>query len=304
MKTIIRVLIVFFYGVLAISIGMGASITVYAVAETEWPDPINAVVELTGYEVEGGYIEAGKETTILLTIKNENAYYDAHNIVLSASSASGMIFPKYGNSNRTFVGDLNHKMSTTVKIPVAVASELTAEYADINFDIIYESGDFKYTNNASILIPTHLISEINVNSLDVSKHPTINSKSLLSISYTNNTNKNISDAVLVVEGNVSEDTQQIDLGNIAADKTYIKDFDIVFTEAGEQSIIVKLKYTNVNGEYIEDELGDYTVDVRNENDFSISNYSRNAILVWLGRALALVSTIGALLVTVIYVRKR
>jgi hypothetical protein len=268
------------------------------------PEIINSRVEVTSYEIEGGYLEAGKETTVKVTLKNENKYFDARNLVISVSSISGMIYPKSGSTNRIFVGDIEDNDTVTVDIPLVVASELTSEYVDLNCELTYGCGDFKLSNMVSMMLPTHKIAAITVNSLGVSNQAMLNGNSLLSISYSNTSTTNISDAVIIVDGKISENTQKIDLGIIAADKSYTKDFNIIFTEPGEQSISIKLKYTNVNGESIETELGSFNVNVVEENDLVINSHVANPSLVWMGRGLALAAFLVAAFATIVYIRKR
>jgi hypothetical protein len=144
-----------------------------------------------------------------------------------------------------------------------------------------------------------------VNSLDVSTHAIVNGKSLISISLSNKSNSNIDDAKLIIEGNVSDESKEINLGTVNSGKNYSKDLDVTYTQIGNQSIIIKLAYTDGQGEHIETTLGKYNVSVSEQLAFeNQENEKFKSLLVWGGRALALVFSLIALRVILSYIKKR
>ena len=288
--------------VLAISI-LVTGVTVYAVEPAE-ENPYNSVVEIESYSIDGGYIEAGKESNISLTVHNANKNAAANNLIVVVKSNSGMIFPKYGDDNQFYVGNLKAGSSTTIDIPIVVASTFAGDYVDFTCDLVYVSGGQRITNSSTMILPGQSYEAIAVNSLEVSAHAVKNNQSLLSIGYNNNGTDNIIDAVLVVDGNVSESTREIDLGAIAAGKAYNKDFNIIFTESGEQTVSVSLKYTDANGEQIQSDLGTFRVTVSEENVSTIIEKAPNTFLVWLGRGISVIALLLAVVVTFLFVKRR
>jgi hypothetical protein len=276
--------------------------TVYAVEPAE-ENPYNSVVEIESYSIDGGYIEAGKESNISLTVHNANKSAAANNLIVVVKSNSGMIFPKYGDDNQFYVGNLKAGNSTTVSIPIVVASSFAGDYVDFTCDLIYVSGGQRITNTSTMILPGQSYEAIAVNSLEVSAHAVKNNQSLLSIGYNNNGTDNIIDAVLVVDGNVSESTREIDLGAIAAGKAYNKDFNIIFTESGDQTVSVMLKYTDANGEQVQSDLGAFRVTVSEENASTIIEKAPNPYLLWIGRGISVVALLLAAVVTFLFVKK-
>ena len=65
----------------------------------------NSVVEVEGFVIDGGYLEAGKQNTVTLTLQNTNRYTVASNLVVAISSNSGMIYPAYGDDNHFYVAE-------------------------------------------------------------------------------------------------------------------------------------------------------------------------------------------------------
>ncbi len=263
----------------------------------------NSVVEVEGYTVEGGYIEAGKEANVVLTLRNTNRDVNVADLVVTVSSNSGMVYPKYGDDNQFFVGELEAGKNTTVTIPIVVASSFVSDYVDFNCTMNYVMGGMKISNSSTMILPGLSNEAISVNSLEVSAHAVKNNQSLLSISYSNKGDDNINDAVIVVDGNVSESTKEIDLGAVAAGKTYNKDYNVIYTESGEQTISVMLKYTDVNGEQVQLDLGTFRVTVAEENASTIIEKEQNPYLVWIGRGISAVAFIIAVIISFMYVKK-
>lgn len=273
-------------------------------AEEAKPLSFNSVVEVESYELEEGYLEAGKEATIVMVLHNANTYSAANNIMLTVSSNSGMIYPLYGHDNQFFAGTLEADCTTTVRIPLSVSSRLTADYVDFNCDIAYQTSGNRITNSASMILPTQNNVTVIVSSVDVSAHATVNGKSLLSVVYTNNGTYSINDAVISVKGNVSESSKEIQLDSIAAGKSYTKDFNVVFTEPGEQAISIVLSYTGVFGERVESELGDYTVNVGEEDGLQYVESDENSFYRWIGIMISIAAFVLAAVATVVYIKKR
>ncbi len=278
--------------------------SVHATEENTKDLSYNSVVEVESYNIDEGYIEAGKNTNLTLTLHNSNKFTEANSLVVLFSSGSGMVYPAYGNDNQIYIGTLQAGESTTVSIPITVNSGFDEELADISCDLIYESGGNKITNRVSMILPSEKVNEVVVRSVEVSAHAIKNGKSLLSIVYGNNSNKNISDAEILIEGNVSDATKNIKLESLIAGKEYTKDFNIAFTEAGEQSITISLKYTSSDDELIKLDLGTYNVNVDEENAPKVIEENKNEILILVGRAVALMAAFGLIIAVFVYVKRK
>ncbi len=280
------------------------SFTSYAVENENVEPPFNSVVEIEGYEIEGGYIEAGKANNITLTLRNANKYTAVNGLIITVTSDSGMIFPTYGNDNQFVIGKLDAGDTFQLTIPMMANTNLKGDYIDFKCNMLFESNGNGFSNTSTMILPTQNISSIYISSLDVSAHATVNGKSLLSINYANNSAGNINDATLIVSGNVSESTKSIALGSIVSGKSYTKDFNIIYTKPGEQIISIKLIYTDINNQSIETDLGTYSVTVGDESESGQGTLTDNTMMVWGGRALALFALIAVSIVTFVYVKKR
>lgn len=262
-----------------------------------------AIVEVEDYTVEGGILEAGKEITINLTLHNTSRNVAATSVMMTLTSNSGMIYPVYGNSNQIYVGSIGAGASEVVSVPVSISEQFTGDMADLTCQFDYESSGNRMNNMASIVIPTSGGNTIGVKSIDVTTHAIVNGKSLLSFNYVNLSNKNITDAVLTIEGNVSSNSKKIKLDTIYAGKSYAHDYYVTFTKAGNQEINVKLSYTDVDGEAVETDLGNYSVTVSQESA-GTATVVPSKILTWVGRAIAAIAGLAVVFVVVVYIKKR
>ena len=274
-----------------------------AVAVTPAASSSVALIEIEDYTVDGGILEAGKEITINLTLHNTSRNTAATSVMMTLVSNTGMILPVYGDSNQIYVGTIGAGDSKVVSIPVTISNQFMGDMADLTCQFNYESANNVLSNQATIVIPTSGGNTIGVKSINVSSHAIVNGKSLLSFNYSNLSGKNITDAVLTVEGNVSSNSKKIKIDTIYAGKSYSHDYYVTFTKAGNQEISIKLSYTDVDGELTETDLGDFSVTVSNESTSTESN-APSVILTWVGRVVAALAGLGVVFVVVVYVKKR
>ncbi len=281
---------------------------VYAVEEEpkEQSEPsFNSVVEIESYSIEEGYIAAGKNANILLTIHNANKNSAANGLVVAVLSHSGMVYPAYGNDNQFYVGTLKAGESSTITVPIIVNSEFVGDFVDFSCELTYESGGRKISNSSSMILPSESASSFLIKSLEVSSGAVVNEDSLLSISYRNNSLRNISDIELLIEGNVSDASKIIKLGSIDAGKTSTKDCNISFTEVGEQTISITLKYMGADEVPIEMNLGTYDILVNEAvSGTEFAGETNNAALIWIGRGVAIVALAAAAIAVLVYIRKK
>ncbi|SDB46700.1 hypothetical protein SAMN02910298_02341 [Pseudobutyrivibrio sp. YE44] len=276
---------------------------------TEAPSPVaeassSAIVEIEGYTIEGGMLDSGKEITVKLNLHNTGSSTAATSLMLTFSSASGMAYPTYGNDNQIYVGTIGAGQNKEVEVPLSISSQFVGDAIDLTCKFNYLAGGQSMNNEASLIIPKSGGSTIGVKSLSVSSHAIVNGKSLLSIGYVNQSGSNISDAKLVVDGNVSSSSKSIKLDTIYSGKSYNEDFYLTFKESGEQDVSVALVYTDVSGEEVHTDLGTFGVSVSKETEAEAEDNAVMNILAIVGKIVSLVGVVfvGALLV--LYIKKR
>ena len=271
---------------------------------TELEGSVAAIIVVEGYTVEGGPLKAGKDVTINLTLHNASRNASASSILMTVSSNSGLIYPSFGNDNQFYIGTISAGASETVSIPITISNNYFGDsVVDLSCAFSYVTLNTAVSNTATIVIPNSGGGSVEVKSANVSSHATVNGESLLSVSYVNLTNEKISNAEILVDGNVSADSKAIDLGAIGAGKSYSEDCRIKFTEAGDQEIKIVFAYTDVDGTRVETDLGKYSVEVV-ENQQVTEEEENSEIMLWLGRGISAVGIILIIVAVILYIRKR
>ncbi len=263
-----------------------------------------AIIDIQSYSIKSGTIEAGENAEIQLNLHNVSSTSKASGVIMTISSKSNMIYPAFGSSNQIYIGTMSADGTNTVTVPVAVNSLFEGEYVDLICDFNYQSNGRPLNNSVTIVLPTASGAELYVQSIGLGAKAIVNSDSLLSISYSNQSKKNIDDAVLIINGNVTEDSRRIVLGSIYAGKSYMKDYHITFSVVGQQNINVVLSYTNSNGESVTTDLGNYSVMVSEQSMTEQTGNGISPTIVWVGRVVALVALLIAVVAILVYIKKR
>ena len=261
-----------------------------------------AIVEVESYTIDGGMLEAGKDVTVNFNLHNTSNSSSATSIIMTMSSASGMIYPVYGTDNQIYVGTIGAGETKTVSVPVTVSSFFRVDSVDITCQFDYMTLNNKMANSSTIVIPASGGTTLGVKSIDLSSHAIVNGKSLLSFRYANNSEVNITDAKLVIEGNVSNSSKSIKLDTVYAGKSYNKDFYVTFVQDGDQEIKVTLEYTDIDGKEVSTSLGTYRILVSKETEEEVVP-TGNRMLSLAGKAVAGIVLIGAACLTFIYIKK-
>ena len=282
---------------------LGANITMVANAD-EVDGSSVAIIEVQDYTIEGGMIEAGKEITVNLTLHNTAANANANSVLMTLSNSTGSLFPTYGHDNQVYIGTIVAGDKKTVSIPLTIGDNFMGSAVDLICDFRYETMNMSMNNTATVVIPTSGGSTIGVKSVDVSTHAIVNGKSLLSISYVNQSASNITDAVILVDGNVSSTSREIKLDTVYAGKSYTEDYYVTFTKPGNQEIGVSLQYTDTNGETVTTDLGTFGVTVSKENTDTVQAKVDNPILKWAGRGVSGLVLLATVAIIVIYIKKK
>ncbi len=265
---------------------------------------VAAIIEVQDYTIEGGMIEAGKEITVNLTLHNTSSTMAATSVLMTLSNSTASLYPAYGSDNQVYVGNIGADKTKTVSVPMTIGANFMGDAVDLICRFDYAAQNTRLSNTATIVIPRSGGSTIGVKSIDVSSHAIVNGKSLLAISYVNQSSANITDARLIVDGNVSNPSKEIKLDTVYAGKSYTEDFYVTFKEAGNQQIQVSLAYTDIDGQQNVTDLGTFDVTVSKENVDDGAESGLTGILTLVGMGVAGVVLLLAAATVFIYIKKR
>ena len=265
---------------------------------TEIASADSAIISVEAYEIEGGALVAGEEVTISLTIKNNSAVTDAQNVMVTFDSANYALMPVYGEGNQVYIGNIPAGVSKDITLRAAVNRAYNADAAQLKCYFSYASG------SSSLNISGNLIADSTV----VAGNATVGVNSLVSVKYKNASSVDITDAKLVIEGNIQEDSKEIELPTAAAGKTYTGDYYVNYLESGIQTLKIQYQYTDAQGNAFVTDCGEYKINVTNDVVEQTSNAvvsqetSGASRVVQLGMAGLL--GIIIIIVVVLYIKKR
>ncbi len=224
----------------------------------------SAVVDIETYEVEEGALNAGEQITLNLKVKNNSETTDAKNTVITFESMDGALAPIYGDDNQIYIGTVPAGQTVNVMIEAVVNKQYKADATQLKCYFTYVSGASALNNTVVINVPTNVSGILQTESVVVAENATVGVNALVSIRCKNGGTTTISDAKLLVEGNVQEDNKEISLPAIGEGKTIAEDYYVSFTESGIQSLQLELQYTDTKGKVCTIDCGEYKVNVTNK----------------------------------------
>ena len=262
------------------------------------------IIEVQDYSIDGGMIEAGKQITVNLKLHNTSSAASVGSVMMTLSNSTGSLYPAYGNSNQIFVGSIGADDTKEVSVPMVIGNNFMGNAVDLTCQFDYVAMSNRLNNSATIVIPTSGGSTIGVKSIDVSTHAIVNGKSLLAFSYVNQSSSNITDAKLIVDGNVSSTSKEIKLDTVYAGKSYANDYYVIFDEPGNQTINVSLQYTDTDGSQSVTDLGSFDITVSKESITEDNLSGLNPIIDIVGKVIAGLVAIVAVGAVLVYVKKK
>lgn len=224
----------------------------------------SAVVDIETYEVEEGALNAGEQVTLNLKVKNNSEKTDAKNAVVTFESMDGALAPIYGDDNQIYIGTVPAGQTVSVIIEAVVNKQYKADATALKCYFTYVSGASALNNTVVINIPTNVSGNLLAESVVVAENATVGVNALVSVRCKNAGTATISDAKLLVSGNVQEDNKEIALPVIGEGKTVTEDYYVSFVESGIQNLQLELQYTDMKGNVCTIDCGEYKVNVTNK----------------------------------------
>lgn len=242
----------------------GLCVADVSVNATQMTSAESAVVDIETYEVEEGVLNAGEQVTLNLKVKNNSETTDAKNAVITFESMDGALAPIYGDDNQIYIGTVPAGQTVSVIIEAVVNKQYKADATALKCYFTYVSGASALNNTVVINIPTNVSGNLLAESVVVAENATVGVNALVSVRCKNAGTATISDAKLLVTGNVQEDNKEIALPVISEGKTVTEDYYVSFVESGIQNLQLELQYTDVKGKVCTIDCGEYKVNVTNK----------------------------------------
>lgn len=266
----------------------------------------SAFVSVESYEVEEGVLLPGETITINLVLKNSSETANAENVVVTFESANYALLPVYGEDNQVHIKEIEADDTVEIEVQAVVNSMYNMDMAQLVCHFNYVSGMNTLGNSSAIYIPTYTSGKLVEEATVVASKATVGAKSLVSVRYKNASTTDLEDAKLIIKGAIAEEQQEIVLPTVEAGKAYAKDYFVTFNESGIQTLEIQYEYKDEEGNAYTVDCGEYKVNVTEDlvsagNDATVEKTSGAGFVEYL---LLLVTGVAAVVVVVIYIRKK
>lgn len=275
----------------------------FAQTQVQAAESTAPILQISDYTIDEGALTPGGTVTINLSVTNTSKKFQATDAVLTLNSESGYVYPVYGDDNQIVIGTIAPGKTVDTSIQLNVSKYFRDEVVAIQCYFSYFAEGNAATNQAMIAIPSTTGYSLNISAIKVAERTTLGAKSLINFEITNIGANEIKDAVLIVSGNVDEETSRIELGTISANKQYLKDYYVTFDSVGEQTIELTLNYTDSNGENVSIDEGSYTVQV--DEAAAVTNVvaQGNSVVGILGYIVAGIAAVIVFIIVILYIKK-
>ena len=125
----------------------------------------------------------------------------------------------------------------------------------------YKLDDIRVYSSSSYIVFPLGDESVTVRNVNVTTETTIGANSLVSVSFENQLKTDITNARLIISGDVNDGEISYQIGNVLARSTKYAEYYLNFTSAGQKSIKLQLKYTSDKGEEVVKDVGEYIINV-------------------------------------------
>lgn len=277
-----------------------------AVSGMVLPQPITVEagsgLMVVSYEIEKGDFSPGSESTIKLTIKNQNVKAAATEITAEISSGSSEVTSVYGESNQKFLGNIGPGQTLDVSFRMDVGAQIDISKAQVTLKLNYTMSGEDTEKSSSVFIPVKQNGGIVINGVSVADSAKIGSKALISITYENSSDETLKNVTFNLDGNIEEDGKTVEIGNLESGASDYHDAYVKFTELGEQTVSISVEYTDMEGNKFTKDVSNEVItvsegEVVNNNTTVIMPDQENGILKTVLKYLVLVAIFVLLVVT-------
>ena len=257
---------------------------------------------VVSYEIEKGDFSPGSESTIKLTIKNQNVKAAATEITAEISSGSSEVTSVYGESNQKFLGNIGPGQTLDVSFRMDVGAQIDISKAQVTLKLSYTMSGEDTEKSSSVFIPVKQNGGIVINGVSVADSAKIGSKALISITYENSSDETLKNVTFNLDGNIEEDGKTVEIGNLESGASDYHDAYVKFTELGKQTVSISVEYTDMEGNKFTKDVSNEVItvsegEVVNNNTTVIMPDQENGILKTVLKYLVLVAIFVLLVVT-------
>lgn len=258
-------------------------------------DPVIQVVE---YEITDGSVELDSQFAIKVTLKNNNAYATAYNVMAEVNTQDMDLHMVNGQVNQVYYEAIAPNQTVSFVKNFVIEKTYPYKNAMLTFAFKYSGENGKeYTNSTSITPKVTIPCKLKINVLSVSDVASLGSRSLVNVRCTNDGIIDISNIVMRIEGNITESQKDIELGELKSGEQLMQDCYVSFIKSGNQDLKILFIYKDDSGNEYRLPESTYAVNVTAENITSVDAPSKSGN----GISIQMIIFISIVVVGILYV---
>ena len=154
----------------------------------------------------------------------------------------------------------NLPQSITRELTDYVSENLTEKLTDKLFE--FSINEIPLYGATSYIVFPIGDDSIYIRNVNVTTETTVGANSLVSVSFDNNLKTELTNAKLIISGDVENGQISYQIGNVSAKATKYAEHYLKFTSVGQKNIKLQLVYTSDKGEEITKDIGEYSISVK------------------------------------------
>lgn len=209
----------------------------------------------------------GEKITLTLVLKNTSMQMDLKNILITYFVKDDVLYPTEGETNQISIANISAGEKGKVDIILEVGKNLNKDVTWLNFEFQYQdSGLQKYYSESDIQLNIEDMSYLDVFGIAVVDTTQFGSKTLISLNYGNMGDKDISEVVMKIAGDIPKEQKIVNLKALSAGTRESLDYYVDLQSIGEQKLQISFSYKDPQGKKVKIEPKEYVVKILSESE--------------------------------------
>lgn len=192
------------------------------------------------------------DSVITVTLANKSNSVAVTDVLLSYEADKDVVVPADGQSNQAFISSIKASGTATIELPVVIkAGGNTSAKVEFTIEYVVSSTDVSKSNKSFIMLDlTSAGGNLTVSNVSFPREGYLYEKGLVSFTYKNTTESDISDLKLIVSGLNDGNVETYTVGDVKAKKTGYFETYVSFNTVGNRDVVVAYSYETADGETV------------------------------------------------------
>lgn len=193
-----------------------------------------------------------KDSVITVKLANKSNSVAVTDVLVSYGAEKDVVVPVDGQSNQAFVSSIKASGVETVEFPVVIKTVgNTSAKVEFTIEYVVASNDAQKSNRSFIMLDlTSAGGNLTISNVSFPREGYLYEKGLVSFTYKNATDSDISDLKLIVSGLNDGNVETYSVGDVKAKKNGYYETYVSFNTLGNRDAVVAYSYTTADGEEV------------------------------------------------------